>query len=163
MVIIVSSNCVYYDDLIWFVVFIATFSNISALSRWPVLVVAEARVSRENHRPRASNWYTLSLATASRVHPFSSPGQRPCELLASVVRHKLSHLNLLLRNHWANCSQTLVELCLDGPLPTLFPLIPTSHQYGRHAKNRNFNCPFLLRHKSKWAQILTAATWQGVV
>jgi hypothetical protein len=26
-----------------------------------------------------------------------------------VVRRKLSHLNLLLRNHWANCNQTLVE------------------------------------------------------
>ena len=132
-----------------FLCFNATFNNISAISWRPVLVVEEAGVPGENHRPWASNWYTLSLATASRVHPFSSPGQRPCELLASVVRHKLSHLNLLLRNHWANCSQTLVELCLDGPLPTLFPLIPTSHQYGRHAKNRNFNCPFLLRHKSK--------------
>jgi hypothetical protein len=31
-------------------------------------------------------------------------------------------------------------------------------------KNRNFfNCPLLLYYKSKWAQILTAATWQGVV
>ena len=28
-------------------------------------------------------------------------------------------------------------------------------------KNRNFfNCPLLLYYKSKWAQILTAATWQ---
>jgi hypothetical protein len=26
-----------------------------------------------------------------------------------------SHKNLLLRNHWANCNQTLVELSLDGP------------------------------------------------
>jgi hypothetical protein len=33
-------------------------------------VVEEAGVPRENHRPWASNWYTLSLATASRVHPF---------------------------------------------------------------------------------------------
>jgi hypothetical protein len=30
-------------------------------------------------------------------------------------------------------------------------------------KNRNFfNCPLLLYYKSKWAQILTAATWQWV-
>jgi hypothetical protein len=29
------------------------------------------------------------------------------------------------------------------------------------SKNRNFfNCPLLLYYKSKWAQILTAATWQ---
>jgi hypothetical protein len=48
----------------------ATFSNISAISWRPVLVVDEAGVPGENHRPWASNWYTLSLAAASRVHPF---------------------------------------------------------------------------------------------
>jgi hypothetical protein len=36
----------------------------------PVLVVEEAGVPGENHRPWASNWYKLSLAAASRVHPF---------------------------------------------------------------------------------------------
>jgi hypothetical protein len=51
----------------WFLVFNATFSNIS----WrPVLVVEEAGVPGENHRPWASNWWTLSLAAASRMHPF---------------------------------------------------------------------------------------------
>jgi hypothetical protein len=31
-------------------------------------------------------------------------------------------------------------------------------------KNRNFfNCPLLLQYKSKGAQILPAAAWQGVV
>ena len=50
-----------------FIVLNATFSNIS----WrPVLVVAEAGVPGENHLPWASNWQTLSLAAASRVHPF---------------------------------------------------------------------------------------------
>jgi len=48
-------------------VFNATFSNISAMSWRPVLVVEE---TEENHRPWASNWQTLSLVTASRVHPF---------------------------------------------------------------------------------------------
>jgi hypothetical protein len=38
-------------------VFNATFSNISAISWRPVLVVEEARVTRENHRLWASNWY----------------------------------------------------------------------------------------------------------
>jgi hypothetical protein len=42
-------------------VFNATFSNISAISWRTVLVVEEAGVPEENHRPRASNWYTLSL------------------------------------------------------------------------------------------------------
>jgi hypothetical protein len=53
-----------------FLVFNATFSNISAISWRPVLVVEEAGVPGENHRPWASNWYTLSLAAASQVHPF---------------------------------------------------------------------------------------------
>jgi hypothetical protein len=50
--------------------FNATFSNITAISWRPVLAVEEAGVPGGNHRPWASNWYTLSLATASRVHPF---------------------------------------------------------------------------------------------
>jgi hypothetical protein len=50
--------------------FNATFINISAIS-WPqLLVVEEAGVPGENHRPWASNWKTLSLAAASRVLPF---------------------------------------------------------------------------------------------
>jgi len=51
-------------------VFNATFSYISAISWPPVLVVEEAEVPRENNRQWASNWQTLSLAVASRVHPF---------------------------------------------------------------------------------------------
>jgi hypothetical protein len=39
-----------------FLVFNATFSNISAISWRPALVVEEAGVSEENHRPWASNW-----------------------------------------------------------------------------------------------------------
>jgi hypothetical protein len=46
-----------------------------------------------------------------------------------------SHKNLLLRNHWANNNQTLVEWSLDGPLPKLCPVIPTSNQDGRQAEN----------------------------
>jgi len=53
-----------------FIVSNVTFSNISAISWRLVLVVEEAGVPGENHRPWASNWYTLSLAAASRVHLF---------------------------------------------------------------------------------------------
>jgi hypothetical protein len=45
-----------------------------------------------------------------------------------------SHTNLLLRNHWPNCNQTLVDWSLDGPLPKLCPVIPTSNQDGHQAK-----------------------------
>ena len=85
---------------------------------------------------------------------------RSCELLSSLFVRRLSsvirrpsvnisHCNLLLRNHWANCNQTLVEWSLDGPLPKLCPVIPTYNQDGLQAKNRkkggcNFNCPLLL-------------------
>jgi hypothetical protein len=39
-----------------FMVLNATFNNISAISWQPVLVVEEAGVPGENHRPWASNW-----------------------------------------------------------------------------------------------------------
>jgi hypothetical protein len=65
---------------------------------------------------------------------------RPCELLSSLFVRRpsvnISHFNLLLRNHWANCNQTLVEWSLDGPLPKMCLVIPTSNQDGRQAKNR---------------------------
>ena len=57
--------------------------------------------------------------------------------------------NLLLGNYWANINQILLNWFLDGPLPKLCPLILTSNQDGRQAKNRkkggwNFNCLLLL-------------------
>jgi hypothetical protein len=42
--------------MIFFEVFNATFSNISAISWQQVLVMEEAGVPGENHRPWASNW-----------------------------------------------------------------------------------------------------------
>ena len=69
-----------------------------------------------------------------------------CHHLAPVVCRKLSHLNILLRNHWANCNQTLVEWSLDGPLPNLYLVIPTSNQYGRQAKNRKRGDEILIVH-----------------
>ena len=73
-----------------------------------------------------------------------------CHHLASVVRpsvrHKLSHFNLLLRNHWANCNQILVEWSLDGPLPILSPVIPISNQDGCQVKNRKKGDEILIVH-----------------
>jgi hypothetical protein len=59
-----------HSRLFDFFVLNATFSNILAISWRSVLVVEEAGVPGENHRQWASNWLTLSLAAASRVHPF---------------------------------------------------------------------------------------------
>jgi len=47
---------VYIEYMIYFLVFNATFSNTSAISWRPVLVVEEAGVLDENHRPWANNW-----------------------------------------------------------------------------------------------------------
>jgi hypothetical protein len=44
----------------WFLVFNATFKNISVISWLPVLLAEETRVPRVNHRPVASNWQTWS-------------------------------------------------------------------------------------------------------
>ena len=53
---------------VWCLVFNATFSNISSISWRPALVVEEAGVPGENHRPLASNWSTLSFADMSSVN-----------------------------------------------------------------------------------------------
>jgi hypothetical protein len=45
-----------FDFFVDFWCFNVTFSNISAISWRPVLVVEEAGVPGENHRPWASNW-----------------------------------------------------------------------------------------------------------
>ena len=93
-------------------------------------------------------WY--SLAVNIICYFLAHLAFRPCELLSSLFVRcpsvNISHFNLLLRNHWANCNQTLVEWSLDGPLPNFCPVIPTSNQDGHQAKNRkkggwNFNCP----------------------
>ena len=42
--------------LIYFIVFKATINNISAISWRPVLLVEEAGVPGENHRPWTKNW-----------------------------------------------------------------------------------------------------------
>jgi hypothetical protein len=89
-----------------------------------------------DHGQATGKLYHLRLRVECTL--FSSPGQRPCELLPSLgVRLSyVVNFNLLLRNHWASCNQTLVEWYLYGPLPKLCPLIPTSNQDGHQAKNR---------------------------
>jgi hypothetical protein len=44
----------------WFMVFNATFNNISVILWWSVLLVEETGVPGKNHRPVASHWQTLS-------------------------------------------------------------------------------------------------------
>jgi hypothetical protein len=44
--------------LVWFMVFNATFNNISVISWWSVLLVEETGVPGENNRPVANHWQT---------------------------------------------------------------------------------------------------------
>jgi hypothetical protein len=46
--------------LVWFMVYNATFNNISVILWWSVLKVEETVVPGENHRPITSHWQTLS-------------------------------------------------------------------------------------------------------
>jgi hypothetical protein len=64
---LVSSNLYYITLLLLFnhnrvrvMVFIATSNNISVILWQSVLLVEEIGVPRENHRPAASHWQTLS-------------------------------------------------------------------------------------------------------
>jgi hypothetical protein len=54
-----------------------TFHNISVISWWSVLLVEETKVPRENHRPVASHWQTLShnVVSSTPRHEQSSNSQ----------------------------------------------------------------------------------------
>ena len=54
--------------------------------------------------------------------------------------------NLLLWNYWANLNQTLLKWFLDGPLPKLCPVIPTSNQDGHQVQNRKRGDEILIVH-----------------
>ena len=56
-IVLIGSLLLYDFDCFDFWCFNATFSNISAISWRPVLVVEEAGVPGENHRPWASNCF----------------------------------------------------------------------------------------------------------
>ena len=56
----------------WFMVFHATFNNISVISWRPVLLVEETRASGKNHRPAASQWQSLSHNVVSSTPRRSS-------------------------------------------------------------------------------------------
>jgi hypothetical protein len=91
----------------------------------------------------SSNFNCSYMARSSLTYnPFLAHlAFRPCELLPSLFVRRpsvnIAHFNLLLRNHWANCNQTLVEWSFGGPPWKLCPVIPTSNQDGHQAKNKN--------------------------
>ena len=71
----------------FFIVPSATFSHISVISWRLVLMVEEAGVPGENHRPWASNWQTLLITAASGLHPF-------CNLQSRARTHSVLVIGL---------------------------------------------------------------------
>jgi hypothetical protein len=55
--------------LVWFgfMVFNATFNNISVITWQSILLVEETSVPRENHQPVARHWQTLSMITRNNI------------------------------------------------------------------------------------------------
>ena len=62
---ICNLHCINPVVVFWFMVFNATFNNISVISWWSVLLVEEIRVPGENNRPVASHRQTLSHKVVS--------------------------------------------------------------------------------------------------
>ena len=74
-----------------------------------------------------------------------------------VYIDKRSHLNLLIWNHFTKLNQVCLGWCLGGPLLKLCQTAPISRLV---TNNTNFfHCLLMLYYKSKWAQILTVATY----
>ena len=68
---IAHSSTIFVQGLVRFMVFNATFNNISAISWLSALLVEETWGSGENHRPVASHWQTLSHNVVSSTHNIS--------------------------------------------------------------------------------------------
>ena len=130
----------FYNTIInLFIVFNATFSNILAIY-YIMATSFSGGGSRSTRREPPTmgnqlvNFITCDCESSAPFLAHLAKGHVSfCHHFATVVRRKLSHLNLLLRNHWAYCNQTLVEWSLGGSLTKVCSVIPTSNQYGRQA------------------------------
>jgi hypothetical protein len=89
--------------------------------------------------PSYSSWWNSFLSHLKGSGELLSP-------LSVRPSVNFSHFNQLLWSHWANLNQTLVEWSLDGPLPKLCPVILTSNQDDRQAKNRKKGDEILIVH-----------------
>ena len=74
-----STICHFYAYVVvgWFMVFKATFKNISVISCQSVLLMEDIGVSGENHQPGASHWQTLSHNVASSTFDSTTMRSRP--------------------------------------------------------------------------------------
>jgi hypothetical protein len=77
--------------------------------------IASNQLTTSIHRPCYCTVCVFVIAFGLLAHL----AIKPCEVLPSLFVHRpsvnISHFNLLLRHHWANCNQTMVEWFLSGP------------------------------------------------
>jgi hypothetical protein len=83
----------------------------------PVLVVEEAGVPAENHQPWASNWKTLSLAAASRVHSLCNLQSRVRTRGVTIhffhKRYVSRYLICITIRFIGNCNYSLKSMLVD--------------------------------------------------
>ena len=91
-------SCDYSQIIFFYFWYLTPPSNITAISWRPVLVVEDAGLPGENHRPWTSNWKALSLATASQLHTFCNLRSRGRTHAALVC----DYLNLSLANTYVD-------------------------------------------------------------
>ena len=123
-------------------------------SRWPLLLKIEISSNGQNCSILSQNVPKFELCKHNdelfsiyyrifyELWTFAD-FDRLCKLEKGGMKFKK---NLLLGNYWANINQILLKWFLDGPLPKLCPLIPTSNQDGRQAKNRKKGDEILIVH-----------------
>ena len=84
------------------------------------VAVVHMTITIRSSRNRIINLTFRLIFKLTKVSFLAHLAFKPCELLSSLFVRRpsvnISHFNLLPRNHWTNCNQTLVEWSLDGPL-----------------------------------------------
>ena len=97
-----------FNKMVWFMVFNATFHNISVISWRSILLVEETGVLWENHRPAASHWQTLRHYVVSSTPPSKSnyhaitttaaPVQQEDQATASINKWPIFYWRFLILN-----------------------------------------------------------------
>ena len=113
--------------LVWFMVFNATFNNISIISWQSVLLVGETGGPRENHRPVTSHWQTLShnVVWSSPRHQQDSNSHLPCD-------HDCPQINMVYAIFPTNINEVLFtklnkrEIALKSHISVFVEYIPSS-------------------------------------
>jgi hypothetical protein len=132
----------------WYMVFNATFNNISVISWRSVLLVEETRVPGENHRPVASNWQTLSrnvvlstllLLKISQRSDLCCYGWLYCRPLLS----KVCQTNDLCYWGWLYCRPLLFKVCQRSNLCCCDWLYHRPLLFNVCKKNNSCNCVLL--------------------